>query len=242
MAEYLNALGLPIGNAVPNWKTVPRPPKTAMEGRFCQLEPTEATQHATGLYEANLHDTEDRIWTYLPYGPFQKLPDYQDWMTQTCLGEDPLFYTIVDKSSGKPVGIASYLRIVPESGVIEVGHINFAPPMQRTPGATEAMYLMMKRVFDELGYRRYEWKCDALNERSMKAARRYGFTFEGIFRQATVYKNRNRDTAWFSILDSEWPDTKTAFETWLSPDNFDVEGRQRQSLSTLMVNRLGGQT
>jgi len=242
MTEHLNDLGLPIGVAITDWKTVPRPPKTALEGHFCRVEPADVERHARELHEANLLDQEDRIWTYLPYGPFRELADYQDWMTQTCLGEDPLFYAIVDKASGKPVGVASYLRIVPESGVIEVGHINFAPPMQRTPGATEAMYLMMKRVFDELGYRRYEWKCDALNERSMKAARRYGFTFEGIFRQATLYKNRNRDTAWFSILDSEWPDTKRVFETWLSPDNFDPAGQQRQSLATLMMNRLGERT
>ena len=237
MAEHLNDLGLPIGVAITDWKTVPRPPTTAMEGRFCQLEPTDVEQHAAGLYEANRLDLEDRIWTYLPYGPFLGLPDYQDWMMRTCLGDDPKFYTIVDKASGKPVGVASYLRIMPETGVIEVGHINFSPAMQRSPVATEAMYLMMKRVFEELGYRRYEWKCDALNERSMTAARRYGFTFEGIFRQAAVYKNRNRDTAWFSILNSEWPDTKKAFETWLSPDNFDADGHQHQSLATLMVNR-----
>lgn len=239
MAEHLNSLGLPIGAAVANWKTVPRPPKTPLTGRYCELEAIDVARHSVALHEVNQLDHEGRIWTYLPYGPFSRLSDYQDWMTQACLGEDPLFYTIIDRASGKPVGVASYLRIVPESGVIEVGHINYSPAMQRTPTATEAMYLMMKRVFDELGYRRYEWKCDALNERSMKAARRYGFTFEGIFRQATLYKNRNRDTAWFSLLDSEWPNTKRAFETWLSPDNFDATGRQRQSLATLMMNRSG---
>jgi len=154
-------------------------------------------------------------------------------MRESCVGEDPLFHAIIDVKAGKAVGVASYLRIEPSVGVIEVCHIHYSPLIQKTPAATEAMYLMMKRVFDELGYRRYEWKCDALNEGSRKAARRLGFTFEGVFRQATIYKGRNRDTAWFSVIDKEWPTLKNAFENWLKPANFDVEDRQKTSLGAL---------
>ncbi len=151
---------------------------------------------------------------------------------QACLGDDPLVHAIVERCSGRAVGVASLMRIDPAAGVIEVGGINYAPPLQRTPAATEAMYLMMRRVFDELGYRRYEWKCDALNAPSRAAAQRLGFRYEGMFRQATVTKMRNRDTCWFSILDSEWPPLKMAFEHWLDSGNFDADGQQRHSLAS----------
>jgi RimJ/RimL family protein N-acetyltransferase len=196
-----------------------------------------AARHATDLHAANLEDRENRIWTYLPYGPFATLGDYQAWMSQTCSGEDPLFHAVIDQRSNKAVGVASYLRIEPGSGVIEVGHINYAPALQRTAAATEAMYLMMRRVFDELGYRRYEWKCDALNAPSCQAAQRLGFRFEGIFRQATIYKGRNRDTAWYAITDQEWSARKGAFEAWLAAANFTAEGQQRQSLAAFMSRR-----
>jgi len=236
MADDVNDLGLPIGFGVTEWKPVPLPPRTIMTGRYCRVEPVDPARHAADLHAANLGDTGGCLWTYLDYGPFQELGRYRNWMEQTCLGDDPLFHAIVGSASDRAVGVASYLRIAPASGVIEVGHINYAPPLQRTPAATEAMYLMMKRVFDELGYRRYEWKCDNLNERSKKAAARYGFTFEGVFRQALVYKGRNRDTAWFSIIDSEWPRIKSAFETWLAPENFDAEGIQQTNLAALMAH------
>jgi len=155
-------------------------------------------------------------------------------MRKSCLGEDPLFHAIVERKTGEAVGVASYLRIDPANGVIEVGHINYSPLLQRTRAATEAMFLMMRRVFDELGYRRYEWKCDALNAPSRAAAGRYGFRFEGIFRQATVYKGRNRDTAWYAIIDKDWPALKAAYERWLAPENFDAEGRQRVRLAALV--------
>jgi RimJ/RimL family protein N-acetyltransferase len=158
-------------------------------------------------------------------------------MHMQCTGDDPLFHAVVDAASGLAVGVASYLRITPASGFIEVGHINFSPRLQKTPAATEAMYLMMARAF-ALGYRRYEWKCDALNQPSCAAARRLGFSYEGIFRQATIYKGRNRDTAWFSILDSEWPAMKAAFESWLTPDNFDDNGRQRKKLEYFLKTHL----
>jgi len=154
-------------------------------------------------------------------------------MERACLGADPLFHAVIDRKSNKALGLASYLRIDPPAGVIEVGHIHFSPALQGTAMATEAMYLMMHRVFDELGYRRYEWKCNALNKASCRAAERLGFTFEGIFRQATIVKGRNRDTAWFSILDSEWPRAKAAFQAWLDPANFDVEGKQKRGLAEL---------
>jgi RimJ/RimL family protein N-acetyltransferase len=203
-----------------------------MEGRYCRVEPIDVDRHAADLHAANRLDTDARNWTYLAYGPFEELAKYQTWMRGACLGDDPLFHAVIDRKSGKATGVASFLRIEPGPGVIEVGHINYAPPLQRTPAATEAMFLMMCRVFDELGYRRYEWKCDALNAPSRAAALRLGFQFEGIFRQATVYKQRNRDTAWYSIIDKEWPALKSRFENWLEPANFDAAGRQRKSLAT----------
>ncbi|MCP4329204.1 MAG: GNAT family N-acetyltransferase [Alphaproteobacteria bacterium] len=204
-----------------------------MTGRLCAVEPIDPARHAETLHAANAEDSEGRMWTYMPYGPFGSVADFRSWMEASCLGDDPLFHAIVDRRSGGAVGAASYLRITPAIGVIEVGHIHYAPRLQRTVMATEAMYLMMRRVFDELGYRRYEWKCDALNAGSRRAAERLGFTFEGVFRQATMYKGRNRDTAWYAIIDRQWPALRTAFETWLAPDNFDDSGRQRTSLGAM---------
>jgi RimJ/RimL family protein N-acetyltransferase len=218
-----------IGFPVSDWKTPPLPTCVAMEGRFCHLELLDSQRHATDLYTANALDIDGRNWTYLPYGPFETLDAYRAWMAQHCCGHDPLFYAIVDR---KALGVASYLRIDPVNGSIEVGHINLSPLLQRTPAATEAMYLMMKHAF-ELGYRRYEWKCDALNAPSRAAAQRLGFSFEGIFRQATIVKGRNRDTAWYAAIDKEWPALEHAFLTWLDPSNFDENGKQRTRLSIL---------
>jgi RimJ/RimL family protein N-acetyltransferase len=202
-----------------------------MIGRYCRVEPLDVARHVDELFEANADDLSGRNWTYLTIDAPPTIEAYRAWLTQMTAGDDPLFHAIVDGASGRAVGVASYLRIDPAQGVIEVGHINFSPRLQRTRAATEAMFLMMRRVFDELGYRRYEWKCDSLNAPSRAAARRLGFTFEGIFRQALVYKGRNRDTAWFSILDREWPAIDAAFQRWLDPDNFDADGRQRRPLS-----------
>ena len=232
MTNTINELDQPIGFAVANWTAPLRPPREVLIGRYCRVEPISVEQHALDLFEANRADVENRIWTYLPYGPFTTLDSYRAWLEKTCLGDDPLFQAIVDSRSGKAVGVASYLRIDPNNGVIEVGHINYSPRLQRSPLATEAMYLMMKRVF-ELGYRRYEWKCDALNQKSRMAAQRYGFSYEGIFRQAAIYKGRNRDTAWYAIIDQEWPILKAAFEQWLDPVNFDVSGQQKTRLADL---------
>jgi RimJ/RimL family protein N-acetyltransferase len=233
MADHFNALGQPIGAPLPDWTARPRPPRASMEGRYCIVEPADPTRHAADLYAAFRLDKEGRNWTYLPYGPFARFEDYRDYLKRACASDDPFVHCIIDRPSGRPVGVASCMRIDATAGVIEVGGINYAPPLQRTAAATEAMYLMMRRVFGELGYRRYEWKCDSLNAPSRAAALRLGFRYEGLFRQATVYKARNRDTCWFSILDSEWPALKTAFEHWLDPGNFDAAGRQRQSLASL---------
>lgn len=236
---YTNDLGQPIGFPLPDWKPCNPPPRTPMQGRTCRLEPLDAEAHASALHAANMTDTEGRIWTYMGYGPFETEEAYRQWVEKDAMGDDPLFHAIIDLESEKPVGVASYLRIEPAVGSIEVGHINYSPLLQRTVAATEAMYLMMARVFDELGYRRYEWKCDNANAKSRAAAARLGFTFEGVFRQCTIYKGRNRDTAWFSILDSEWPALKDAFQTWLDPKNFDDEGNQKQALSDLTAKALG---
>lgn len=229
-----NHLGQPIGFPVPGWTARPKPPRSAIEGRFARIEMLDADAHAAHLHAANAADKEGRIWTYLPYGPYPDAAPYRDWVAQMAKSEDPLFHAIIDRASGKAVGVASYLRIDAAVGVIEVGHINYAPALQRTSAATEAMYLLMKRVFDELGYRRYEWKCDALNAPSRAAAERLGFAYEGLFRQATMYKGRNRDTAWYAIIDKDWPRIRGAFETWLAPANFDGDGRPRRRLSDMM--------
>lgn len=236
-----NHLGQPVGESL-EWAPASLPPDSPMTGRTCRLERLDVHRHADDLYAANALDTEGRIWTYMGYGPFDSEADYRDWIESSASADDPFYHAIIDTDSGKALGVASYLRIVPAIGSIEVGHICFSPPLQRTIAATECMYLMMSRAFDELGYRRYEWKCDDKNEKSRSAALRLGFTFEGIFRQHSVYKGRTRDTAWFSIIDREWPAIRDAFEKWLDPGNFDEGGRQRVSLSTLTAreNRVGG--
>jgi RimJ/RimL family protein N-acetyltransferase len=232
MEPSVNDLGQPIGFSLPDWNPPLVPPHEPIEGRFCRLEPLSPDLHAAALFTANAAEKDGRSWTYLPYGPFCTVADYRDWMTTSCLGDDPLFFAIVDTTDGQPAGVASYLRIAPSSGSIEVGHIHYTPRLQHTRAATEAMYLLMKRVF-ELGYRRYEWKCDALNAASRAAAQRLGFSFEGLFRQATVYKDRNRDTAWYAIIDTEWPLLREAFQTWLDSSNFDAMRQQRTRLSDL---------
>jgi RimJ/RimL family protein N-acetyltransferase len=203
-----------------------------MDGRYCRLEPLDPVRHADALFAEFAADADGRGWTYLAYGPFPSAAAHRAWMEAHCLGDDPLFVAIIDAATARPAGVASYLRVTPGSGSIEVGHIHYSPRMQRGPAATEAMYLMMKAAFD-LGYRRYEWKCDALNAASRAAAQRLGLSFEGVFRQATVYKGRNRDSAWYAAIDSEWPDLRAAFLAWLDPSNFDGEGRQRTRLSEL---------
>ncbi len=225
----------PVGRALPDWSARPAPPRTVMEGRFCRLEPLDAGRHAHDLFAANQLDADGRNWTYLFQEPFADLASYRAWLEQVAKADDPLFHAIIDRNTGKPVGVATFMRIDRTHGVIEVGNINFSPLLQRTPAATEAMFLMMRRAFDELGYRRYEWKCDSLNAPSRAAALRLGFQYEGLFRQAVIYKGRNRDTAWFSMLDSEWPALRQGYEQWLGSDNFDGQGRQRRKLTELIA-------
>lgn len=232
MKQVMNALGQPVGEQVPNWTAPKFPPLHTMTGRFCRVEPLNPDRDSQALFEANCMDETGRMWTYLPYGPFASFELYRSWLRVSVLTSDPQFYVIIDQHTNKAVGIAAYLRIDPKNGSIEVGHLNFSPLMQRTPIATEAMYLMMKYAF-ELGYRRYEWKCNALNEPSRRAAQRIGLSYEGVFRNATVTKGRNRDTAWYAAIDEEWPQLKAAFERWLSPANFDEQGKQQEALSVL---------
>jgi RimJ/RimL family protein N-acetyltransferase len=232
VSQRVNAFGQPIGPPLPSWQPATRPTRTSLEGRFCRVEPLDVARHARDLHDANSADPEGRMWTYLFSGPFGSFEEYRAWLEPRPASDDPLFFAFVDLASGRAVGLGSYLRIEPANGVIEVGHLQFSPRMQRTPVATEAMYLMMRNAF-ALGYRRYEWKCDALNAASRRAAERLGFTFEGIFRQAIVYKGRNRDTAWYSILDNEWPALDAAFRAWLQPANFDADGRQLRGLAAI---------
>lgn len=230
MSLHKNEFGQPVGFPLNEWQPCIHPPKRRLVGSHCIVEPIDVEKHGRSLFTANREAEDGRFWTYLPYGPFGEYADYETWLRNSCLGDDPQFYAINDSQSGRAVGIASYLRIQPAIGVIEVGHINFSPKLQGTTAATEAMFLMMKNVFD-LGYRRYEWKCDAHNAPSMKAAQRLGFLPEGVFRQATMYKGRNRDTAWFGIVDKDWSELKAGFQSWLETSNFDENGKQIRPLT-----------
>jgi RimJ/RimL family protein N-acetyltransferase len=236
-----NALGQPIGPALPDWRPPPRPSLQPLEGRYCVVEPLDPDRHARALYAANGLDREHRMWTYLYTGPYASFEEYRDWLVRQAPGADPSFRVFVNRQAGEAAGIGAYLRIDPAAGSIEVGHIALSPALQRSPAATEAMYLMMRHAF-ELGYRRYEWKCDSLNEKSRSAASRLGFSHEGTFRQAAVYKGRSRDTAWYSVIDTEWPLLRESFERWLDPGNFDASGAQRSRLGDLrdaLKSRLG---
>lgn len=227
----VNKFGQPIGDAVLNWSAPPAFQREPIRGVRCDLEPLDLEQHGDALYDANARG-DGSNWTYLFAEPPASRDAYLEFMRAGFLGSDPLCFAIVDRATRLATGVASYLRIAPEHGCVEVGHINYSPALQRTPVATEAMYLMMRHAFG-LGYRRYEWKCDSLNAPSRAAAQRLGFSFEGVFRNAIVYKGRNRDTAWYSITDTEWPALRAAFEQWLSPENFDAHGAQRLQLRWL---------
>jgi RimJ/RimL family protein N-acetyltransferase len=214
-----------------DWKTARRPERAALGGETVRLEPVDPGRHAVDLFRAS--EGAPALWEYLAYGPFENRHVFTEWLKERAASEDPLFFAVVDRASGHAQGMASFMRVVPEHGVIEIGHIWFAPALQRTRQATEAIYLLARHAFDDLGYRRFEWKCDSLNQPSRRAAERFGFVYEGVFRQHMVIKDRNRDTAWFSILDGEWPVVRAAFEAWLAPENFDGQGRQRRSLAEI---------
>jgi RimJ/RimL family protein N-acetyltransferase len=211
-----------------DWKPARRPERAPLAGETVRLEPVDPERHAVDLFTSS--NDAPALWDYLAYGPFPNQDVFTDWLKERAGSDDPLFYAVVDRESGKARGMASLMRIKPANGVIEIGHIWFAPVLQRTRQATEAIYLLAQHAFDDLGYRRFEWKCDALNQPSRRAAERFGFVYEGVFRQHMVIKDRNRDTAWFSIVDGEWPLVRAAFEAWLEAENFDGEGRQRISL------------
>ncbi|MEO5797411.1 MAG: GNAT family protein [Rhodoferax sp.] len=227
-----NLFDQPIGDALPAWTARALPAPSPLVGRFCRLEPLDAARHADDLFAAYSQAPDGRDWTYMPVGPFATLADYQAHATQAAVAPGFLHYAVIDLRTGRAVGTLALMRMDPANGVIEVGFVAFSPLLKRTPISTEAQFLLMQHAFDSLGYRRFEWKCDSLNAPSRVAARRLGFQFEGIFRQAVVYKARNRDTAWFSILDTEWPLLRSAFTQWLAADNFDAQGQQRQSLDS----------
>jgi RimJ/RimL family protein N-acetyltransferase len=205
------------------------PAHRPLPGTRVRLEPLDPEGHAEDLLAAAGGDP--RLWDYLPYGPFGDAAELRAWLAERAASTDPLFLAILDNATGRASGVVSYLRIEPEHRCIEIGHIWFGAPLQRTPAATETIYLLARHAFDDLGNRRLEWKCDAANARSRRAAERFGFTFEGVFRQHMIVKGHNRDTAWFSLLDSEWPAARAAFEAWLRPENFDADGRQRRPLA-----------
>ena len=220
-----------------NWTPRPAPNADILEGRFVRLERLSAAHHGDGLYAASTMQDADARFRWLPELPPESRDAYQPWLDKADASTDPLYYTIIDKASGRVAGRQTFLRIDTANGVIEIGHILWSSIMAQTPAATEAFYLFAAHAFDDLGYRRFEWKCNDRNEPSKRAALRFAMTYEGTFRQAAVVKGENRDTAWFSLLNREWPQAKAAFETWLAPDNFDADGRQREPLSALVANR-----
>lgn len=226
-----NEWGQPVGSPLPDWAPAGLPDAAQITGRYCTLEHLDADRHAEDLYAAYAAAPDARDWTYLPVGPFETAESYRDWATGAAASHDPRNYAVLDNATGRPLGTLALMRHDTANGAVEVGFVMFSRALQRTPVSTEAQYLLMRYAF-ELGYRRYEWKCDSLNEPSRQTARRLGFTYEGTFRQAVVYKGRNRDTAWFSLTDHEWPSVRAAFEQWLDPANFDTDGRQREPLRT----------
>jgi RimJ/RimL family protein N-acetyltransferase len=230
--KNINQFNQEIGAPVHDWQPAKMPNSKNIVGRYCILEPLNKDKHGTKLFEI-LHANSGKSWTYLPYGPFLDLKQFEDWMHQSLEEKDSFFYAILDKKTNEPIGICAYLKINSEHGSIEVGHLNFSHLLQKTALATEAMYLMMKQVFDDLGYRRYEWKCHSMNKPSWQAAERLGFKFEGIFRNHFIIKGHSRDTAWFSIIDDEWPLLKDKLERWLDPINFDEQGKQIKKLQNI---------
>ena len=214
------------------WQPRPFPPHDPLQGRFIRLEPLDAARHGDDLWQ-ELQGPDPALWDYLPYGPFTTRAAFDAWLAANTASRDPQFYAVVDQSSGRALGLLAYLRITPQEGCIEIGHIAFGAALQRTPGASEAVFLLARQAFDGLGYRRLEWKCNARNARSRRAAERFGFVHEGLFRQHMIVKGENRDTAWYALLDGEWPQCRTAFQRWLAADNFDAEGRQKRRLEEL---------
>ncbi|MGE4576684.1 MAG: GNAT family protein [Candidatus Pseudothioglobus sp.] len=226
-----------FGEIVESFSVPPHPKGISIKGKLVDLKPLIASEFSEELFISNAIDKEGINWAYLPYGPFDSQVDYAKWIKSFEEGDDPIFFAVISKKLKKAIGIASFLRINPTKGLIEVGHINYSPLLQKTTEATEAMFLMMKWVFDN-GYRRYEWKCNALNLKSRRAAQRLGFSYEGVFRQMTINKGRNRDTAWFAIIDKEWAEIERCFDQFLSESNFDNNGKSKVSLTSLTESLL----
>ena len=233
MEPRRNAFEQPIGVPVPDWKGAQAPGREPLVGSYCRIEPVDVERHAADLYEAYSSAPDGRDWTYLTVGPFESVAAYREHLTRMAASPDPLHYAVIDLATGKAVGTLALMRIDRANGVIEVGHVTYSTRLKRTRIATEAMFLLMNHIFDDLGYRRFEWKCDARNEPSRNAALRFGFTFEGIFRGHMVVKGRNRDTAWFAIVDSDWPRIKAGMEAWLARENFNADGTQKAGLRDL---------
>lgn len=225
-----------MGAPLPGWTPRPRPARQVLSGRYGRLEPVNVERHGADLYASYSDAADDRDWTYLAVERPVSRERLDEYLQQLARSEDPLHFAIVDTDSGQARGTAALMRIEPAHGVIEVGHITFSRRLQRTRLGSEAIFLFMGLVFDELGYRRFEWKCDSLNAPSRAAAERYGFSFEGIFRHALVSKDRNRDTAWYALIAEDWPRIKAAFESWLLPDNFTADERQRRSLREIRAS------
>ncbi|OHO26781.1 GNAT family N-acetyltransferase [Streptococcus sp. HMSC034B04] len=227
----INELGQPIGDALPNFKPGDLPKMERLEGRYVIVECLSKDKHGADLYEVYGPDSPADMWTYLFQNPVQSQEEWSALLDQMLTAQDRFYYAIVDKESGKALGTFALMRINRGSRVIEVGSVTYSPQLKRTRLATEAQYLLARYVFEELEYRRYEWKCDALNQPSRYAAERLGFIYEGTFRQAVVYKGRNRDTDWLAMIDKDWPAVKIRLVKWLSPDNFDENGQQIKALS-----------
>jgi RimJ/RimL family protein N-acetyltransferase len=220
----------PVGENIVDWTVPPTPDGAVLKGKYAELAPLSAEAHAGVLFQS--YAGNDAVWDYMPYGPFSSASQYHRWVRDHAGQPDSYFYAIRNLETGQWEGVASYLRVTPQAGSIEVGHINFSPALQQTRASTEAVYLMMRWAFDA-GYRWFEWKCDALNAPSRRAAQRLGLSYEGVFRQTAVVKGRNRDTAWFAAIDQEWPSLRAAFDAWLAPSNFDSAGRQIERLGDL---------
>jgi RimJ/RimL family protein N-acetyltransferase len=221
----------PVGPAVDPLPPGTKPDMRPLPGRWIRLEAVSAAKHARDLHDSFAgNDPHGHVWTYLAYGPWESFEVFEEWLKGREASRDPWFYAFIRRDTGKACGMGSFMRADPANGVIEIGHIWMSPGLQQTRESTEAIFLMIRHCFDDLGVRRLEWKCDALNAPSRRAAERLGFAFEGIFRQHFIVKGRNRDTAWYAMLDKDWPRVRTAFETWLKPENFDASGRQKAKL------------
>ena len=237
MSDNLNCYGQEIGFSLPEWRGVSMPDAKSIDGKFCVLERINAIKHVNDLYESFSESTDGRDWTYLPLGPFDSIGSYEAYLLSIQNSVDPMHFAIIDKTSGKAVGTVALMRIDDKNGVIEIGYVIFSGRMKKTRIATESIVLLLRYVFNNLGYRRVEWKCDSLNIPSRSAAERLGFKYEGVFRQHIIYRNRNRDTAWFSIIDVDFYKLDKSYHLWLDERNFSKDGIQIKKLSSFIIDK-----